>query len=132
MKNIFVGLALILSSCGMQELKKLNTETQEEINSIVSELKLEDFDYGNYTKLIDGKNQNYFKVRLSNIDDTTNLESYNLRIIEAFNKSDYNLNQYNFVAFYYYKNYKSGDLFRFYKVRANDGEILEESQEVKL
>ena len=129
MKKIIVGLGLIITSCGLPELKKLKPETQNEINLIVSELKLEKFDYGIYNKEIDGIKRNYFKVSMYDIDDSTNLEPFNLRIINTFNKSGYNLKQYDFVIFYYYKKHSSGDLYKFYKVRADNGEIIEEADE---
>lgn len=128
-KIYMFGFCLLISSCSFPELKKLKPETQKEIELITSELKLEKFDYGISSKKINGKSQNYFKVRLSDIDDSTNFESLNLRIIKAFNKSGYNLDQYDFVVFYYYKSYSSADLYKFYRVRAKDGKIIEEAND---
>jgi hypothetical protein len=126
-KMIIIGL--IISSCGMPELKKLKSESKGEIDSLISELKLEKFDYGIHSKTIGGQQKNYFKVRLYNIDDSLNFEPYNVRIIKTFDKSGYNLKQYDFVVFYYYKSYSNGDLFKFYRVRARDGKILEEAND---
>jgi hypothetical protein len=128
MKRIII-IGLLLTSCSFPELKKLNTESKKDLDTIIKDLKLEKFDYGVYDKTIDGKQRNYFKVSMHDIDDSVDFEPYNARIIKVFNKSGYNLKQYDFVVFYYYKDYFKAKLYKFYKIRASDGKILEEANE---
>lgn len=128
MKKIFI-MCLLLSSCNIPELKELNVESKKEINIIIKELKLEKLDYGIFSKSIDGKQKNYFKLRLYNIDDSVDFIPYNNRLIDAFDNSGYKLQQYDFVVFYYYKNYLSGDLYKYYIVNSKDRKIIEEGND---
>jgi hypothetical protein len=52
-----------------------------------------------------------------------------MRIINALNKSGYNLSKSDFVSFYYYKSYINADLHKYYRVNPRNGGILEEAND---
>jgi hypothetical protein len=123
---LFISFLLLLFSCNLPELKKLNSESKKEVQSIVKELKLEQFEYSYHSKYNHGKSRNFFSVKLWNIDDSTDFKAYNDRVIQVFEKSNYELKNQDFIRISYFKNYIPVNLFVYYEIDPRTKEIINE------
>lgn len=123
-----VVLFVITNAC-VQSNKPLKKESSDELDRITNELKLERFNYGFTKRSKNGKEEEYFKVDLGDIDDSTNFIPYTHRIIKLFNDSDYQLNRVDFVCFYFTKNEALADIYVFYKINPRTLQVMEESKD---
>ncbi len=128
MKNkyfIVFSFFLIFLGCGLPEMKKLNSESKKEIDQIVKELKLEQFKYTYQNKTKNGKTKKIFLVELYEIDDSTNFEPYNDRIISAFEKSKFELKSMTVIRIAYIRNVMNADLLVRYDIDPITKKIVE-------
>lgn len=125
MKRLFI-LIILVSSCGLQEVKELNSESKKEIDQIINELKLEDFHYSFHRKTNNGSVKKFFSIKLSNIDDSTDFKSYNDRIISAFETSGYDFTDQDFIRIGYFKQFIPIDLYVFYEINPKTRQIINE------
>lgn len=126
--TIIFGITLIcnISSCNLPEMKKLNNESKKEIDSIISELKLEQLEHSYRSKTTNGKTRTVFYVNLWNIDDSTDFKAYNERIISAFEKSGYDFRDINYISIGYYKKYYASGLYVYYDINPKTKQIIKE------
>jgi hypothetical protein len=134
--RIFVLALLILTACDFPKLpkskkpKELSSITKNEIEQIKKELKIENLQYGFYTKKINGnKTMINFDITLSDIDDSVDFKPYNKRLIEAFNASGFDFKKCNKIDFYYFRKYSTANLYVYYAVNPIDYSIMEEAKD---
>jgi hypothetical protein len=128
MKNIclIIACSMLLFSCNLPEMKELTSESKKEVASIVKELKLEQFGYSYHSKTEFGKTKKVFFIDLYNIDDSTDFKAYNERVIEVFEKSNYELKSQDFIRIGYFKKYFASDIYVFYDIDPKTNEIINE------
>jgi len=129
-KKSMIILSIILSSCGLFSLpsnKELNKESKKELDKIVKELKLEDLNYSYRSKSVNGKETKYFDVILTDIDDSTNFIIYNNRLIRAFEKSNFEFADVNYIEIFYLKKYIPVDVYVIYTIDPVTKKIVEVS-----
>jgi hypothetical protein len=127
MKNIIYLLALlILNSCNLPEIKELNNESKRELDLIVNELKLEQFEYSFRSKITDGISKKTFYVNLYNIDDSTDFKSYNERIISIFEKSNFDFKDISYIGITYFRKYYASDIYVYYDIDPRTKNIIKE------
>jgi|GEM_PF-3552767 len=123
---IFTLLAIIFFGC-VKATKPLNPKSKRELNTIISELKLENVDYGYVSKTTNGVKSDYFKISMKDIDDSTDFVPYTKRLIQLFNNSGYELDKCDFIVFYFYKAHLQAKLFKFYRINPRNYTIIEET-----
>ncbi len=127
--TILCVLLFVITNACVPSNKPLKKDSAGELDKIINELKLERFNYGFAKRNKNGKNEEYFKVDLGDIDDSTNFVPYTHRIIKLFNDSDYQLNKVDFVCFYFTKNEVMADIYVFYKIDPRTLNVIEESND---
>lgn len=127
--NYLALILLLVNSCNLPEMKKLNNESKKEIDEIINELKLEDFQYSFHQKTTNGNEKKFFSVKLSNIDDSTDFKLYNDRIISAFEKSGYDFKDQNFIRIGYFKQLMTIDLYVYYEIDPRTKQIIKEGSQ---
>jgi hypothetical protein len=126
-KNIiYLSAILILNSCNLPEMKKLNKESEKELQSIINELNIENFQYSYHSKTENGKSKSFFSVKLSNIDDSADFRVYNDRIISAFEKSGFEFEEQDFIRISYFKKLFALDYFVYYEINPKTRRIIKE------
>lgn len=125
-KIIYVLITLVLASCNLPEVKELNNESKKVIDQIISELKLEDFQYSFHQKTKNGNTKKFFSVKLSNIDDSVDFKPYNDKIISAFEKSEYDFKDQDFIRIGYFKQFITIDLYVYYEIDPKTRKIIKE------
>lgn len=127
--NYLALILLLVNSCNLPEMKKLNNESKKEIDEIINELKLEDFQYSFHQKTTNGNEKKFFSVKLSNIDDSTDFKLYNDRIISAFEKSGYDFKDQDFIRIGYFKQLMTIDLYVYYEIDPRTKQIIKEGSQ---
>ena len=125
-KLLFLLLMFYVSSCNLPEIKDLTKESKKEIDSIVKELKLEQFEYSYHSKTTNGKTRKMFSVDLYNIDDSIDFKPYNDRIIKAFENSQFELKSQDFIRIGYFKRYIPVDLYVYFDIDPRTKQIIDE------
>lgn len=126
MKKVCILIVGIIAACNLPEIKKLNSESKKEIDQIINELQLEDFQYSFSQKTTNGNTKKVFFVELSNIDDSTDFKPYNERIISAFEKSGYDFTDQDFIRIGYFKQLMSINLYVYYEIDPRTKQIIKE------
>ncbi len=131
MKNklCFLVLILLINSCNITKSKELNEYSKKEINKIVNELKLEQFNYSYHYENTNGKELKIFYIDLYNIDDSIDFKQYNNRIIELFEKSKFEIKNQSFIRIGYFKQYIPVHLFVYYDIDPKSKKIISEGTE---
>lgn len=119
-------LLFVFASCNLPEKKELKTATKKEINKIIGELKLEQFQYSFSSKSKNGNTTNIFYVDLFDIEDSVDFKPYNDRIIDAFENSDYDLKSQDFIRIGYFRKYIPVDLYVYYDIDPSTRMIIKE------
>lgn len=127
--NYLALILLLVNSCNLPEMKKLNNESKKEIDEIINELKLEDFQYSFHQKTTNGNTKKAFFVDLSNIDNSTDFKPYNDRIISAFEKSGYDFKDQDFIRIGYFKQLMTIDLYVYYEIDPRTKQIIKEGSQ---
>ncbi|MBC9811461.1 hypothetical protein H9Y05_03135 [Crocinitomicaceae bacterium CZZ-1] len=127
--NYLALILLLVNSCNLPEMKKLNNESKKEIDEIINELKLEDFQYSFHQKTTNENTKKAFFVDLSNIDDSTDFKPYNDRIISAFEKSGYDFKDQDFIRIGYFKQLMTIDLYVYYEIDPRTKQIIKEGSQ---
>lgn len=127
--NYLASILLLVNSCNLPEMKKLNNESKKEIDKIINELRLEDFQYSFHQKTTNGNEKKFFSVKLSNIDDSTDFKLYNDRIISAFEKSGYDFKDQDFIRIGYFKQLIPIDLYVYYEIDPKNKQIIKEGDQ---
>lgn len=123
---LFIGIALFLNSCNLPEMKELTNESKKEMDSIVKELKLEQFEYSYHSKTVNGQSKIFFSIKLYNIDDSTDFKAYNNRIIKVFENSEFELKNQDFIRIGYFRRYVPVDLYVYYEIDPRTKQIIKE------
>ena len=127
--NYLASILLLVNSCNLPEMKKLKKKKKKEIDKIINELRLEDFQYSFHQKTTNGNEKKFFSVKLSNIDDSTDFKLYNDRIISAFEKSGYDFKDQDFIRIGYFKQLIPIDLYVYYEIDPKNKQIIKEGDQ---